>query len=485
MSSIGGILSTAASALGAHQKALSVTAHNISNAETEGYSRQRAALSPNPPLVTPDGVIGTGVRVADIERVRDPLLDATWRRENASTTFHGERADQLGRIEEVFGEPSDTGLLATMDAFWNAWSDLAADPMSDAARSVVQERGQQVTDRLHQLANGLTELRTAGTERLDAFVDRVNELAEQVSDMNKRIVSAEAAGGQAGDLRDERDRAVDELSGLVGVQVVERERGDVGVYVDGKALVDGATFRTLETAPASGTLAIRFAGTSSAIAAPGGKVGGLLSVLNQELPDASVALNDFAADLVETVNALHRTGVSPDGATGVDFFFDRDPADPGVSASASDIRLSAAVAGDPRAIAAGRGDVSDPANPVYRAGAQDIALAMDALRDNPPTRVIADFGDPALAAFPADGRTFADRYGSQVARVGSGTASARASRDVHDALSRQADIRRESVSGVSIDEELTLMIRQQAAYGAAARIVSRVDEMLQTLIGMV
>jgi flagellar hook-associated protein 1 FlgK len=465
MSSIGGILSAAARALVTHQKAMAVTTHNISNAETEGYSRQRAVLGASDPLITPDGIIGTGVELKDIERIREPLLDDIYRGETSTASFHGERADQLGRIEQVFGEPSDTGLMAALDAFWNAWSDLATDPLSDAARSVVRQRGMEVSDRLWQLSSGLSDIRTAGHDRVDALVSRTNELASHIASLNGRIVSAEAGGAQAGDLRDARDTALDELAELVDIQVVARDNGGIGVYLEGQSLVDGTSTRPLIREASGGSTVLRFEGRSTPIRAPGGKVGGLLSVIEDELTTAQSELDGLATDLVETVNSIHRSGVNPLGNTGVEFF---DPA--GTSASTIGLYSDGVVTDpdpdvgdDPGAIAAGRG----AADGSYRAGANDIALAIEGLRED-----------------PAGSGVLAERYSELVARTGSKVASAESSAEVHQTLSHQADIRRESVSGVSVDEELTTMIRQQAAFGAAARIVGRADEMLQTLIGI-
>ncbi len=472
MSTISGILSAAARALVTQQKVMQVTANNINNAASEGYSRQRATLAAAPPLVTADGVIGMGVQITDINRVRDPLLDATWRRQNGTAGFFAERSQQLGRLEQVFGEPSDNGLLATMDQFWNAWSDLAADPLSDAARSVLAERGSQVADRFAQLSDGMAELDTAGSERLDSLVDRVNDLADHVAELNGRILAQEAGGGHAADLRDARDVALDELSGLVGGQVVERANGSVGVYVDGQALVDGTVSRQIEPAHVDGAgIVLQFSGSQQRIRQPSGRVGALIDVLDHDLADARAAINDLARDFVQAVNDIHEQGVGPAGESGIDFFKPFATADPGmIDTAAGHIQLSDAVGsgrdGKPGTafIAAGNG-AADPTSATgwsYLAGNNTIALAIEALRDG----------------------GLGEAYTSLVAGTGATAAAATSSASVHDTLVRQVGEQRESVSGVSLDEELTAMISQQAAYGAAARVVSRVDEMLQTLLNM-
>ena len=155
--SITSILSVARSGLTAQQAAIETISHNIANAETEGYSRQRVTLSANVPQLFPYGNIGTGVGITNVERVRDALLDGSFRREAGSASFHGTSRDLLTAIEGVLGEPSPTGLAASMDAFWSAWSDLASDPTSSAARSVVQQRGSAVATMLNGFDQQLTD----------------------------------------------------------------------------------------------------------------------------------------------------------------------------------------------------------------------------------------------------------------------------------------------------------------------------------------
>ena len=413
-------------------------------------------LAASDPRITPQGLVGTGVNVDRIERIRDPLLDSIYRRESSFSSSHGERADQLNRLEQTFGEPSDSGLLETLDRFWNAWSDLAVEPLSEAARSVVRERGIELSDRLHQLSSGLTELRTSGTERLETLTSRVNDLSTHLAELNGRIVAAEAAGGTAGDLRDARDNALDELSTIVAVQVVPRESGAIAVHVEGQVLVDGTTSRQLETGTQNGATRLRFAGGGAWIQDPGGRIGGLISYLDGELQDAQTRVDDFTANLVTEVNLRMAPGVNEAGNSGVEFF---DPA----GLTAETIQLSAAVMADAAAIPAGSGDGSGN----YQAATNDVALSLEALREE-----------------PVGGLVLADRYSDLVSRTGAKLSAAESSHTVHDTLTQQADIRRMEISGVSVDEELTMMIKHQAAYSAAARVVTRVDEMLQTLLSI-
>lgn len=471
MSTFGGILSIARQAISAHQTAIQVTSHNIANAETPGYTRQRAMLQENFPQRLPGtGVIGTGVSVTDIGQIRDVLLDAAYRRESSSAAGFGLRRDLLGQVEGVFREPTDDGLGATLDQFWNAWADLANNPLNDSARAVVQQRGQAVATSLRGHVQRLDEVSADTGLRLDRSVAQLNALSQQVADLNVQIVSLEVGGNTAGDLRDARNRVIDEMSKLVDVQVIGRTDGSVAVTVGSQSLVDGSTAKRLAHDGTPPAVRVRFAGATDALPALGGELGAMLGVLNEDVPQARARLDELTAGIVGAVNDAHRTGWSatvepgappaPPGWTGsnVDFF---DPA----GTTAATIGLSTAVQGDPKAIAA---------SGVYGGGADNtVALRMAALRD---TKVMG--GVPPTTSL-------AMHYRDGVTAIAMKASAAESSATVHDTMAAQAEMRRQSVSGVATDEELIALMKHQQAYVAATRLVSAVDEMTQALLQMV
>ena len=458
MPSLGSILSIASSALRAQHEAINVTAHNISNASTEGYTRQRPVLSPLPPLHTPSGIFGTGVHVDDVERVRDSYLDMAFRREIGDFQDAETRAGVLGQVETLLNEPGEEGMATALDQFFSSWSDLATNPGSVEAREGVRTHARTLTIQMHSLAESVDQIRQDTEARLSSAVEQVNDLAREVATLNREITSSEAGGDTAGDLRDARDRALDELATLIPVQVTERENGSVGVLTSGLSLVDGAMSGSLELVESGGTVSLRLEGHSSDLSDLGGSVGGMLTLLNADLPNVRDQLNDLAEALVTEVNALHQTGTSPAGTTGVDFF---DPA----SLTATSIQLSAAVEASSNAISAGTGDASGD----YRAGANDVALALAGFRD---------------ADSPLLGSSYGEHFGELVTDVGFSVRSSLEQVEVHETLSEQAELRRESLSGVSTDEELVNLIEFQTAFSAAARVVTVADEMLETLVRM-
>lgn len=458
MPSIGSTLSIANTGLRAQQQAMNVAAHNIANANTEGYSRQRVVMSGNTPLRTYEGVFGTGVGIVDVKQIRDSLLDANYHRETGAASEHDTRSAMLIRVETVLGEPSESGLAATMDQFFSAWSDLATSPTSLTVRSVVRQKGIELAAKFQELSDNLDQVRQEVESRLSVAVGRINELTDEIAGLNQEIVSLEADGTTAGDLRDARTKALDELATLLPIQTTDRTNGSIGVASSGFNIIDGAVSVPLQVSQVGGTTGLEIVGRSGLLPDQGGAVGGLLDVLNTDLPDARQSLDDLAAEFVTQVNTLHATGTNPDGNTGIDFF-------DASATTASSIQLSAAVLADSRAIAAGTPDGTG----AYRAGAADVAEGIATLRDQ------------TLAAL---GSTPGEHFRGLVSRIGLAVRSSTDTADVHRTLADRAEARRQSLAGVSIDEELVQMIQFQTAYQAAAKVVTAVDEMLASLLAV-
>lgn len=458
MTSLGSILEIAKSGLIASQQAMNITAHNIANAGTDGYSRQRPLMVGQPAVRLAGGIYGNGVSIQDVQRVADPMLDAALFRQVSNSADHGARADVLRRVESLFGEPSDTGLGASLDAFFSTFSDLASNSTSAPVRTALRQTSNDLADNFQSLAAGLDALRQETEARMQGGIDRVNTLLGDVAHLNQQIVSSEVGGQTAGDLRDERGRRLAELAELVPIHVIERDDGSLGVTSSGVTIVDRVYSATLELRQTAGVWTVAKVGTPAVFPDRGGQIGGLLDFVNNDLPTVRQELDDLAEALVTEVNALHVTGTNPTGATGVFLF---DPA----GITASNIALSADVTASADAIAAGTPDGGG----AYRAGANDVALAIAGLRD---------------VDAPSLGMPMTTHYDSLVLDIGSGVRSSADAAQVHRTLADQAEVRRMSLSGVSVDEELVKMIEFQTAYQASARVISAADEMLQSLLAM-
>lgn len=454
--SLTSLLSIARTALLTQQKAIDVTGHNIANASTEGYTRQRLTLEPATPLQTPIGQLGRGVTATGIERLRDQFLDASYRTENGDLGRFGTASDLLSQVEGIFGEPSGTGLASSIDQLFSAFGDLANDPAGKTPRTLVAQAAASLTRSFRDSDRRLTDANSDVTARMRSAVADVNQLARQIAGLNIRIQAGTAGNRNAPDLKDQRDKLVDQLSGLVGVRVLERTDGTIGVIAGDALLVDGGTFGTLDVRDGgNGTFNVGLTGTTGTLDTKGGSLGALAELSATTIPGLRARLDTLARGIVTEVNAIHRAGTGLTGGTGVDFF---DP----TGLTAASMALSQPVQLSTDRIAAGRSGA---------AGDNSNALALSALR----TTGVAAFG----------GSTIGAAFQGFVSELGVTVRDAATSQTAQQIVVSHADTLRQSISGVAIDEELTTLIGQQNAYKAAARLVTVADDMIQAVIAMV
>lgn len=454
--SLASLLSIARSALITQQRALDVTGHNIANATTPGYTRQRLELAAATPFRTPQGTVGRGVTDIGIFANRNTFLDATVRREQGNLGRSDTLRDMLGQVEAVFGEPSDTGLGATLDAFFNAFSDLANDPSSLAARSVVRQAGSSLIQQVGLVSGRLTDLATDTTARTQDAVAQINSLATQIGELNRDIVVQGGPNKTAPDLEDRRGVLLDELSTLIQVRVIDHADGSVGVITGDTLLVDGKFAQQLDVRPlVGGGVGVGVVGSPRLIDPIGGTLAGLTALGQQAVPSIRAELDRLVAGVVGAVNTLHAGGTTMAGATGVNFF---DPA--GVTAGT--MRLSTEVAASAANVVAGT---------TSAAGDNRVALSLAGLRN----AGIASLNSSTPGEF----------YAAIVTTVGTLVKDAERDAEVASTLSNSASSRRASETGVSTDEEMVKLIVQQQAYAAATRLVTTANAMMDDLLRMV
>ncbi len=458
-------------ALQAQQAALNTTSHNVANANTPGFSRRRAGLeNVGSGIADP---VGNGVEVSGIERLRSRFLDAQVRAENQLLGRWEALERALGGVESifneaagagaseagtVFNESSGTGLSGSLSRFWNAWQDLANMPESGAARAAVRQEAEFLTTTLHQAHRRLQESRTELDTQVAGEVGRLNEILDQLAAINTQIPRANFAGGGAADLEDQQDRLLDELSTAMDLAVVERDDGQVSVLMNGHNLVEGGEavhlgVRQVTVEGRSGSQVV-FADDGSLAPVREGKLRGLVETRDEFIPHLMDGLDELAATMVERLNALHREGAGLDGGTGVNFF---DPE----QTSASNIAVDRAILEDLNRIAA-----SQDGN----AGDNGIALAISGLRNG---RFLAG-GTATIEGF----------YNTLLGEVGSRSKEAQTMAGNHRLFSTQIENRRQSVQGVSLNDEAAQLVLFQRAYQAAARTVSIIDDLMETTINM-
>lgn len=583
-------LNTLLRSLQAHQEALDVTNHNVANANTEGYSRQVAGLAATasytaPGANRPAGMalqLGTGVAVAEVRRVRDTYLDLELRSQTQRQARWQTMADGLQQIEGVFGEPSDHGLQQQVTAFFNAWSDLANNPESNAVRATVRAQGEALAAGFNEAGQLLAQTRQGFDTAVAGKLDEVGNLASQLASLNGQIARLSSLGDQPNDLRDRRDTVLDQLVNLTGATYKETAAGTVTLLLGGRILVDGdrATPLTVETrTTASGTLLheATWPQDGQVVAMDGGELGGLLELRDQVVPEQVQQLNRFASGIASAVNTLHRQGAGLDAGTAVDFFDPMtsttplaktglgddlsagevtvggirvavDPARqslddvmqalsratdtaagaaPGTTAWSLDQETGRVTLRYPGTAGLALGDATDTSNllqvlglrgaptrtdagpPATTAASGTVSVALvSAARMAVSPAVKADLATIAAAAQPASGpaapgdnrnalaiaalqqtklaslggASFVDYYAGAIGALGADSSQAQATAENQKLLADHLTQRRESTSGVSLDEEAMHLIQYQRAYQAAARGITTLDELLETVI---
>jgi flagellar hook-associated protein 1 FlgK len=329
-----GLLGTAASGLQAFQRAISVTGHNINNANTEGYTRQRVELGTRPPSYTGEGYIGNGVQIESIERLYDEFAIDRLRDTTSASARYDTLAQYSARVSNLLGD-SEAGLNAGLESFFNAVQEVANDPASVPSRQLLLSEAESLVGRFHNLDNQLSSMRDEISGNIGNLVSEINGLSSAIAEANRSIVNASGQGsGQApNDLLDQRDTLITRLSELVSVRTVEQDDGAVNVFVgSGQPLVTRFLASPLTVAPNDfdsqrAEVAIVGAGITTVITdnITGGKLGAVLDVRERVLEPAQNALGRVATTLAIEFNQQHRLGMDLDGAMGGDMFSFNQP----------------------------------------------------------------------------------------------------------------------------------------------------------------
>lgn len=461
MTNLLGVLSSGTSALLAQQRAINVTGNNVANVNTPGYSRQRLNLQTGTPAETGIGTVAFGVRAGEVERVYDRFLGVQLDAETSGLGRWQAQQGMLDRVEVVFDESGGYGLNRALSEFWNGWQDLAMNPSGTTERTVLAGNAQNLADAIRGKHAELEQIQADIDGALTGGLADVNRLTSRIADLNRKIAGIETTGGTANDFRDSRELALKELSEIIAVSSYEDSQGQLVVSTgSGRTLVEsGNTWALTTRVNASGHVDVVWpdaaSGTDITAEIAGGKIGGWLQARDVKIDAYQTRLNDLAQGLITEVNTLHTGGYDLNGAAGAAFF---------TGSGAADIEMSSAILADTGRIAASLTAAGVPGN----AG---NAIAIHALRND--------------LTMVGGTTTFDDAANTLVSLVGSDAAEAK-SYAAHQAdMTSYLQSYRDSVSGVALDEEMVNLVKFQAAYNAAAKMISMADEMLDTLVGMV
>lgn len=314
----------------AHTDAISTAGHNISNANTEGYSRQRVQMKEFDPLYRPDleraeraGMIGQGIDVQSINRVRDEMLDQRITAQQNQESYWDTRSKYYTMIEQIYNEPDEVSVRSNMDKFWESWQELSVNPESHAARQAVVSRGESLADSIKSKWENLMGVGSLINSDIEATVKQVNSYANQIAALNSEIVRSRGMGDNPNDLLDRRDLLVDKLSKLANITTDQRDSDEFMVHLDGRVLVQGGVARNFELVSLTdnnGYDKLVWADTREEAFVSGGTLGALVELRDVDVRNEIQSLNTMTMNFSDLVNDIHRNAYGANNVTGLDFF---------------------------------------------------------------------------------------------------------------------------------------------------------------------
>jgi flagellar hook-associated protein 1 FlgK len=451
------ILSTALDGLNAQSVGLSTTGDNISNVNTPGYARRQVQLETR-------GQGLTGVNVAGLQRVSDTVVERRQYQAIGLSSAASERDSQLANVEGLFDDSAGTGLADALSAFYSSFSSLASNPTDPTARAAVLNAAGALSDRINDTANGIASARSDLFNKAKDTAAEINQKSQKIAQLNQQIATAKAQGQDTANLEDQRSKVLLDLAPLVDVTTIPQDNGTLLVQSSGTTLVDGIQARTLSVGlDTSGNMKISAAigsgaGTDVTRYLTGGTLAGIKEARDTDLSAIATNLDNFAYGIATSVNAQHQAGYGLDGVSGRALF----SVTSGPEGAARALGVSADVAGNPNAIAASSSKTALPGN-------SDNAVLLSGLASQPTI----------------NGRSASEAYGDLVGDVGARKQAAADDASIRDAVAAQATSARESVSGVSLDEEMIALSKYQRAYEASSKLITTVDQLLGELMDSV
>jgi flagellar hook-associated protein 1 FlgK len=469
------------------KQSMATTSHNIANANTEGFSRQEVRTKSGIAINEGDYVAGTGVDIQSIRRSHDDLVEKKLNNSLSNHKYDEERTTQLGHVEEIFNEINSEGMNKILNRFFNSIRELSNQPENETLRNSVRENAKIVTGDFHRIQSNLDDVRGSINNKITLAVDDINGLAKTIAKLNKEINVEEVTGGMANDLRDQRDRALRQLTEYFTLNTYTDSRGQYIVNIEGVgSLVSGAETVALSVGGSvrdgssvdKGATEIFFAdrpGVNISDNLKGGTLGAQIKTRNEDIVSLEKQLDELAHGLVLSTNAIHRKGYAnlpvpvdaqgnpvPNAAqrqvTGINFF--KEPLD--LNRAAEYIDLSDEVKADVNNIAT----ALEPNKP----GDNRVALAISKLQHE---KVLG-----------GGTTTFEEQYLKGVGNIGLQTGKSKINEEQSAGILAQAKSIKERLAGVSLDEEAANMVRYQNAYEASAKVIKASDEMFKAVLGL-
>ncbi len=482
------ILGIGNSGLVAAKKSLETTGHNITNVNTKGYSRQRVHQTTSNPINSSGIIQGTGVRVRGVNRNHNPFIEKRLQKSLSEESFSTDRYKELSQIENIFNEIDNGGLNNVMNKFYNAFRELSAQPDNETMRSVVRDTANLVAKDFNRIRDSLDGISRGIDQKIGGEISDINAVSANITKLNIRIANLEASGDQSGDLRDQRDLAVNQLAKSFQVHTYRDEKNNFIVSAKGVGtIIAGNQYQELAAAGASlsqsssgmdGSIEVFFKERPSHKITPkfkSGRLASLIKVRNGDIRQLQSKADELAFDFGNSVNAIHSRGYvsrylkpGPDGEVpnydpkgktiGVNFF---EMAKTREGASRN-LKLSAEVK-------------------------KDISNIVTALSPNSPgdNRISLAISKLQHEKFMAGGTaTIEEEFLKTVGNVGVKVGKAQLDSEQMMGMRVQVETVKERISGVSLDEETANMVRFQHAYDAAAKVMATANEMFETVLSI-
>lgn len=459
----------AKSGLFVNERALNVTGHNISNLNTPGYVRQQAMIA-NAPYQSLQGKsglyqLGLGADVQQIRQIRNRFLDIMYRKENMSYGYWEAKYKTIQDIEAILGDPMEEGLQSVMNQFWDSWHELAKEPESLTVRAIVRQRGETLVNTVNHIGEQLDKLQRDLTSEISVRVNEINNITLQIAQLNAVIYKYEVSGGTANDYRDQRNLLADRLTRLVNAEITETAEGYFLVTIGGYAVVnrEKSTKLYVEEDTGNGIMGlskqiIKLEGSEITSPLKSGTLKGLIDSIS-EVEETREMLNNLISAMISEINKLHRSGktMGQPPEDGDDFF---KPIKNGLPMVLGNIKLNDNLA-----------DLNNiVASNMEKSGDNTIALKISNLRNEP---LIPD--ETGILSID-------EYYQSIISKIGQKGDQAASIAENQYNLLMAADAKREALSGVSLDEEMTHMMRFKFAYDASSRAFNAIDEIMETII---
>lgn len=474
MAGLFGILNLGQRSLQAQEMGVQVAGHNIANVSNTAYSRQRIRVEASQPVEITSNIVGTGIEVSAVEQLRNQFLDTQIQKETSITGFLESRQFALEYAQSDLGQVIDRmstgaegtaastgvggqhGIAENLSAFFAALQSLSNDPAAATDRQNLIDKATDLASSFQQTDGRLTNLRSALNSSVSDQVSEANRLVADIAKLNDSVANAElSASSTANDLRDSREEKIEALAKLVDVETSSGNNGAVNISVSGAILVSGRNVQdTMETYDAGGgQVLVRTKTGATPLSLTSGSVQGTIQSRDEDIANLQSDLATLAGTIVTQVNNIHRTGYSLNGETGADFF---------TGSTAGDIQVSADLTQDPNKIQAS--GVSG------ESGNNTVVLALAKLASQP----VASLGN----------LTISQSYGQTVATLGQALSNVNAQSSDQKVVTDMLAQQRNSIGGVSLDEEMTDLVKFQRAYQASARVITTVNTLFDEVLNL-